>query len=120
MVLPRASTAGSLRIMALRRAMRATPMASVTVSAAGSPSGIIATASAIAAVKVSTADWPRSTPTTKATTARARITYSTTWLNWAMRRVSGVVRSWAEAMSWEMRPTSVLSPVATTMPVLCP
>ena len=69
--LPSVSTAGSLRMMARRRAMRDTPMASVTVRAAGSPSGIAATASATAAVKVSIADWPRKSPTPKVAAASA-------------------------------------------------
>jgi hypothetical protein len=45
-VLPRVSTAGNLRMMARRWAMRATPMASVMVTAAGRPSGMAPTASA--------------------------------------------------------------------------
>ena len=40
---------------ALRLAIRATPMANMMVTAAGRPSGIAPTASATAAVKVSTA-----------------------------------------------------------------
>jgi len=47
---PRVSTAGSRRIMALRRAMRRTPTARVTVITAGSPSGMAATASPITAI----------------------------------------------------------------------
>ena len=42
-------TAGSLRMIACRRAMRATPMASVTVTAAGRASGTAPTAKATAA-----------------------------------------------------------------------
>jgi len=41
---PRVSTAGSRRMMALRWAMRCTPIASVTVISAGRPSGITETA----------------------------------------------------------------------------
>ncbi len=53
-VLPRVSTAGSLRMIALRRAIRATPMARVMVNAAGNPSGIALTASATEAMNIST------------------------------------------------------------------
>ena len=45
---------------ALRLAIRATPIASVTVTAAGSPSGIAPTASATAAVTISARGSPRS------------------------------------------------------------
>ena len=51
-VLPRVSTAGSLRMMARRRAMRATPMARVMVMAAGRPSGMAPTARATAAMNM--------------------------------------------------------------------
>ena len=43
---PSVSTAGRLRIMALRLTIRLTPSASTTVTIAGSPSGIAATAKA--------------------------------------------------------------------------
>ena len=43
---PSVSTAGRRRMMALRRAMRSTPIASVIVMTAGRPSGMAATASA--------------------------------------------------------------------------
>ena len=46
---PSASTAGSLRVMALRRAICCTPIARVIVTSAGSPSGIAATAKPIVA-----------------------------------------------------------------------
>ena len=46
---PSVSTALSLRVMALRRAMRCTPSARVMVRMAGSPSGMAATAKPMAA-----------------------------------------------------------------------
>ena len=73
-VLPSVSTAGSLRMMALRLAMRATPIASVIVTAAGKPSGMAPTASATAAMNISAADSPRSTPNANVKAARPRIT----------------------------------------------
>ncbi len=45
-VLPSVSTAGNLRMIACRRAICTTPIASVTVTAAGNPSGMALTASA--------------------------------------------------------------------------
>ena len=51
---PSVSTAGSRRMMALRCAMRCTPMASVIVISAGSPSGISDTAMPVTAWKSST------------------------------------------------------------------
>ena len=50
---PSVSTAGRRRMMACRRAMRSTPIASVIVSTAGRPSGIAATASPTAARNIS-------------------------------------------------------------------
>ena len=52
---PRVSTAGRRRMMALRRAMRWTPMASVMVMIAGRPSGMAATARPTAARNMSSA-----------------------------------------------------------------
>ena len=51
---PSVSTAGSRRMMALRWAMRCTPMASVIVMSAGNPSGISDTAMPTTAWKSST------------------------------------------------------------------
>jgi hypothetical protein len=50
---PMASIAGSRRTMAWRRAIACTPMASVIVITAGSPSGMAATATATTAMKSS-------------------------------------------------------------------
>ena len=52
---PNVSTAGSLRMIALRCAMRCTPIASVMVIMAGKPSGIAATARLTAAKNISVA-----------------------------------------------------------------
>ena len=57
---PSVSTAGSRRMIALRRAMRRTPIASATVMIAGSASGIAATAMPTAARNMSAALKPRS------------------------------------------------------------
>ena len=50
---PSVSTAGSRRIMACLDAIRCTPIASVMVMVAGSPSGIAATASPTTAMNAS-------------------------------------------------------------------
>ncbi len=108
-------------MMACRRAMRATPIARVMVSAAGSPSGIAPTARVMAASMASTGGW-RYSPTLikKVSAARARIAYSSSLLKAAMLRVSGVSRLEASAIRREIRPISVWSPVATTTPRPCP
>ena len=62
-------SAGSRRTIAPRRAIRVTPIARVTVTTAGSPSGMAATASATATVTTSAGACPRSRPTTEATPA---------------------------------------------------
>ncbi|MFW5395460.1 MAG: hypothetical protein XXXNARYT_001188 [Candidatus Accumulibacter regalis] len=115
-VLPSVSTAVSLRMIARRLAIRATPMASVMVIAAGSPSGIAPTASATAAMNISKAEEPRHIPTTKVSTASRPMAISSQLLKTAILRVRGVVRSGASAINCEMRPVSVWSPVATTTP----
>jgi len=115
-VLPSVSTAGSLRIIARRRAIRATPIDNVIVTAAGSPSGIAPTASATAAINIANADSPRSQPTRNVTAAKPRITTNNSRLNAAILRVSGVSSSSAVEINFEMCPTCVFAPVAKTTP----
>ena len=119
-VLPNVSTAGSLRMIAWRRAIRETPMASVMVTAAGRPSGIAPTARATAARNISTSGSPRSRPMITVSTARPRMMYRSSRLNCAILRVSGVCNSWASEIRLEILPTSVESPVITTTPAPCP
>ena len=119
-VLPSVSTAGSRRMIARRFAIRATPIASVTVTAAGRPSGIAPTASATAAMNMSKAASPRARPTAKVSAARPPIAHSSQFEKVAILRVSGVARSGAAAIRPAMRPVSVASPVATTSPLPCP
>ncbi|OQC55139.1 MAG: hypothetical protein BWX55_00218 [Deltaproteobacteria bacterium ADurb.Bin022] len=107
-------------MMALFFAIRLTPMASVMVTAAGSPSGIAPTARATAAINISTAPSPRQIPTANVTAARTRMAIRRMVLKEAIFRVRGVDRSAAEEMSSEIRPVSVLSPVATTTARACP
>jgi hypothetical protein len=119
-VLPSVSTAGNLRMIARRRAIRPTPMASVIVTAAGNPSGIAPTANATAATNISTIFSPRHTPTAKANAANPKINHSKIRLNCATRRVSGVDKSTASEIRRAIRPVSVWSPVAQTTPSASP
>ena len=59
-------------------------------------------------------------PSAKVAAASARIAHSTSLLNCAILRVSGVERSVASAISHAMRPISVWSPVAQTTPSALP
>jgi hypothetical protein len=115
-VLLRVSTAGSRRMIARLLAMRATPIARVMVTTAGSPSGMAPTARATAAVSMSAGDSPRTMPSTKVSSASPRMATVSTWLNREILRVSGVSSVSASPTRRWMRPISVSSPVATTMP----
>ncbi len=74
LVHPRVSTLESLLMMALRSAMRATPMASVTAVTAGRPSGMEATARATAVRRTVDSESPEINPmsATRATMPPAR------------------------------------------------
>ena len=119
-VLPNVSTAGNRRITAPRLAIRDTPIAKVMVTAAGSPSGIAPTASAIAAVKVSTAPCPRNSPIPNVTAASPRMATVNTLLNPASFFVSGVASVSAAPTNRWISPNSVSAPVATITPVPVP
>lgn len=119
-VLPSVSTAGSRRTIARRRAMRATPMASVIVTAAGRPSGMAPTESATAASNISAVGSPRRNPTRNVAAASARMTTRRTALKRPIWRVSGVASDSASDISRDTCPISVRSPVATTIPIAWP
>ena len=106
--------------MALRRAMRDTPIANMIVMTAGKPSGIAPMARATATLKVNSQSLPRRMSTKKVTTANARMTTTSKWLNSLILRVSGVSRTSVEESISEICPISVRSPVATTTPVPVP
>ena len=80
-VLPSVSTAGRLRMIARRPAMRLTPMASTTVTAAGRPSGNRADCERNGGHKHSSGFSPRQSPMASVTTARPTISQSRSWLN---------------------------------------
>ncbi len=115
-VLPSVSTAGNCRMIAFRRAMRATPIANTMVTAAGSPSGMAPTHSATAAMNICPAGSPRVTPSANVAAPSARMPHSSHRPKRASLRVSGVAISVASAISDAMRPVSVRSPVAQTTP----
>ena len=117
---PSVSTAGNVRTIAPRAAMRWTPSASTTVEIATSPSGIAATARDTASMSVSSASRPCARPsannaahTTSTATPSVRPSESSL-------RCMGVVTSGPLAMSSAIPPTCVRAPVATTTPVARP
>ena len=119
-VLPSVSTAGRWRMMAWRRAMRRTPIAEAIVITAGRPSGIDATASVIAAKALSTSGYSRSSPTTKISAATVTMPSVMARARRPSRRVSGVSSAAVSLSNCEMRPSSVLAPVAVTTPFAVP
>ena len=113
-VLPSASMLGSRRSTALRRAMRPTPIASVTVTATGRPSGTAETAIATAVRNISSAVLPSATPDTNVITDAASTDTPMTRAKLAMRAASGPsLTSWPRT-SPAIDPSSVACPVATT------
>jgi len=103
-------------MMAWTSAIRFTPIARVIVTAAGRPSGMALTARATAAMNISRAVCPTNHPAKNMAAETARMTTRSTRLKWAIFLVRGVEISTASAMRPEMRPVSVRSPVAMTMP----
>ena len=118
--LPSVSTAGSLRTMALRDAMRLTPMASAIVRMAGRPSGIAETASATDAISISDTSFPVTTPRTNTSAQIRTMTTVITRLKLASRRISGVSTPSTSRSIPAIRPIRVDSPVATTTPAAVP
>ena len=70
---PSVSTAGRWRMIARRRAIRRTPIASAIVTTAGSPSGTAATARLMPASAASASGKPRTTATIPSSTAATPI-----------------------------------------------
>jgi hypothetical protein len=119
-VAPSVSTADKRSIKAFCRAMRHMPRASASVATIGKPSGIAATASAIAASTIRKGSLPVVTPTP----ARSAVRINVAQISWADRRASlfssGELPGSASSTSCDTRPSSVESPVATTTPVPLP
>ena len=87
---PRVSTLGSLRMIAFRFAMRCKPIARVTVTTAGSPSGMAATAKLTLVKKTSANLPPRSHSRTKMIPTIARQQSTRTCPSCANRFCNGV------------------------------
>ena len=105
---PSASTAGRRRTTALRRAIRCTPIASVTVRIVGRPSGIAATDRLTTATNMSAGSKPRaSTPKRKVAAATTRTTSVSQRAKTAICRRSGVVSSSTEPSMALILPISV-------------
>ena len=113
---PSVSTAGSRRITALRPAMRRAPSASETVTTAGRPSGIAATARLTAVRNISSAGSLFATPTTNRTPTTITAAAAIVRPSAARRRWSGVRLAGSRWRSSAIVPISVAMPVATTMP----
>ncbi len=111
---PSVSTAGSLRISALRPAIRRTPKAKATVSTTGRPSGTTATARATATRNISPRSRPRASPMSTATSAEPRTASAMTLANALIRSCSGVSPPSCSRTCAAMPPSSVLVPVSTT------
>ncbi len=115
-VQPRVSAAGNRFISAFLCAIAVTPKAKFMVIIAGSPSGIAATAKDTDARKEYTIGNPNNTPSKKAIAAIITITMTNKRVKSAIFRINGVVIFRVSLISFAIRPISVCSPVATTMP----
>ncbi len=118
---PIVSIAGKRRTMAARLAMICTPIASVTVRIAGSPSGIAATKRPTTIMNASSKGIDR-TWTVKISimlaTVRTRIVRTRASLS--ISRNNGVDICSTRSINPLMRPISVLAPVATMTPRALP
>jgi hypothetical protein len=112
---PRVSTAGSLRMSALRLTMRWAPMASEKVWTAGSPSGTIATAMAMAMISTSAQVLPSMRRPVRATTAAtARAMMASVLPSRSSFFCSGVCSCTTLWIMVAILPSSVRMPVSTT------
>ena len=120
LVEPSVSTAESCSTSALRRAIRRTPRASARVATIGSPSGTVATASAIAVLMTSVISFPLNRPRIPMTVTRAMQSHPITFPRESIRSSSGVFLSAAFCTRAVIRPSSVCMPVLTTTPSAFP
>ncbi len=119
-VLPRVSTAGSLRIMAFLWAMRATPMARVMVTTMGSPSGMAATAAATAVMNMSSALIPTRMPMRNSNAEATMMMMPMLLANRSIFSWRGDLVMPISCTSEAMWPRTVWGPVATTTPLARP
>ena len=113
-VQPRVSTAGSLLTMALRLAMRCTPMARAPVTTAGRASGTAATARLTPQRNISRSSWPLKIPRAETTATTASEPIPSHLPISAILLSRGVVSSSTSWIIWAILPNSVSIPVATT------
>ena len=111
---PSASTAGSRRTSAWRRAIRCTPTASAIVATAGSASGTAATASAMPISTTSPSGAPCQAPRAATSAAMPSASHTRRRPSSSRRRSSGVRPSSIVPTSVPMRPISVDAPVSVT------
>ncbi len=100
--------------------MRHIPRANATVATIGSPSGTLATASAMPVSTINSISLPTAMPAAITMTATTRVPQISRWPNSSSRLSSGVASSSASSTREEMRPSSVRIPVATTTPSPAP
>ena len=115
-VAPSVSTADRRSISAFRRAMRHMPRPSASVATIGRPSGMAATASAIAASTMRKGSLPVVMPATAISAVRIRIAQMSWPDSRDSRFSSGDLPGSASSTSPEIRPSAVCRPVATATP----
>ena len=115
-VSPSVSIAASRRTIAPRCAIARAPRASAAVTVAANPSGTAATATATAVKNATCKGSPRRSITPPSTTVIATPATTIWRASRASRRVSGVGGGSASDASTSICPSSVVAPVAQTMP----
>ena len=108
------STASSRRMMTFRRRMSSMPSARIVVATAGKPSGTAATASDRADRNIWNRAKPRSQPMPNTSPLTPAASHTICRPSPSSCFCMGVCGGAAAPMRRWMRPTSVLSPVATT------
>jgi hypothetical protein len=111
---PRVSTERNRLTIAPLAASERVPNESIEVTTAGNSVGIAATATLIPIRNSSSrlSPWARPRPITTAREIPAML--ATTIVSWSSCRVSGVFSCWTALSIPEIRPTSVVIPVAVT------
>ena len=115
-VAPSVSTAAKRSTTTSRRAMRHMPRASAMVATIGKPSGMAATARAMAASIMSMRSRPPAMPAAAIRAVTMRIAPTSWRVSPASLRSSGEVSPSASMTSRVVSPSSVAMPVATTTP----
>ncbi len=106
--------------MALLLTIRCTPLASVSATTAGKPSGMAATARLIAVLNVSSRSSPEVQVRKKITAAAATTTNASRREKWFSFFCNGLLRSSSPDRSEAILPSSVSMPVPVTTAEACP